>query len=201
MSKQQYEPTTQKGRTVKHWLYIGLGALILVLGGAYLYRIDAAARFLGTADEVGEAQQANDKLHDARDGFLKTTDELNESNSVGGLKIPTDADGFFAPPTESEIPDDEFGESIKRGREIFLNPGANATEFVGNSLACANCHLNAGQRANSAPMWAAAGMYPTYRGKNKMINTMEDRVNGCFTYSMNAPESTSGGPPPEGHQI
>lgn len=201
MSKQQYEPNTQKGRTVKHWLYIGLGALILVLGGAYLYRIDAAERFLGTADEVGAAQQADEKLRQARDGFLQTSDELSEDNSVASLKIPTDTDGFFAPPTESEIPDDEFGESIKRGREIFLNPGANATEFVGNSLACANCHLNAGQRANSAPMWAAAGMYPTYRGKNKMINTMEDRVNGCFTYSMNAPDSISGGPPPEGHQI
>lgn len=201
MSEKQYDKATQRGRTVRRWLYAGLGALILVLGGAYLYRIDAVARFLGTAEEVGEAQQASEQLQEARNTFLKTSDELDENNSVANLRIPTDAEGFFAPPSDSEIPDDEFGDSVKRGREIFLNPGANATEFVGNSLACANCHLNAGQRANSAPMWAAAGTYPTYRGKNKMINTMEDRVNGCFTYSMNAPESSSGGPPPEGHQI
>ena len=43
--------------------------------------------------------------------------------------------------------------------------------------------------------------YPKYRGKNHQINTMEDRINGCFTYSMNAPEGPAGGPPPEGDQI
>lgn len=202
MSDKKYERETRSGRSVQRWLYAGLGALILVVIGTYLYRIDAAARFLGTADEVSDAQQASDRLQESREAFLKTSDELGTANkSVAELAIPTGSDGFFAPPADGEIPDDEFGESILRGREIFLNPGANATEFVGNSLACANCHLDAGRRPDSAPMWAAAGMYPTFRGKNKMINTMEDRVNGCFTYSMNAPESPSGGPPPSGHQI
>lgn len=202
MSEEQYDKKTRKDNSVRRWLYAGLGALILLLGGTYLYRIDAPERLLGTAEEVGDAQQANEEAQETREIFLKTSEELGEhEKSVAKLAIPTDANGFFLPPTDSEIPDDEFGESIMRGREIFLNPGANATEFVGNSLACANCHLNAGKLANSAPMWAAAGMYPTYRGKNKMINTMEDRVNGCFTYSMNAPEGLAGGPPPPGHQI
>lgn len=202
MSEKQYEKETRSGRTVQRWLYAGLGALVLLLGGAYLYRIDAAAWFLGTAEEVGDAQQAGEQSQEARETFLKTSDELGvQEKSVAKLTIPTGTDGFFAPPADNEIPDDEFGESIMRGREIFLNPGANATEFVGNSLACASCHLEAGRRPNSAPMWAAAGMYPAYRGKNEMINTMEDRVNGCFTYSMNAPEGTAGGPPPPGHQI
>ncbi|WP_201588015.1 c-type cytochrome [Psychrobacter jeotgali] len=201
MSNKQYNQETRSGNSVKRWLYAGLGALVLILIGTYLARMDAVARFLGTADEVGEAQQASEERQEARENFINTSEKLSADHSVSGLNIPTDSDGFFAPPSDSEIPDNEFGESIIRGREIFLNPGANATEFVGNSLACANCHLNAGQQANSAPMWAAAGMYPTYRGKNKMINTMEDRVNGCFTYSMNAPNSPSGGPPPKGHQV
>lgn len=199
--KKQYENETRSGSAVKRWLYAGFGALILSLIIIYLARIDAVNRFMGTADEVGEAQQATEQIEAARKEFLQTSDALSVDNSISGLNIPTDPEGFFAPPNESEIPDNEFGDSIIRGREIFLNPGANATAFVGNSLACANCHLNAGQQAHSAPMWAAAGMYPTYRGKNKKINTMEDRVNGCFTYSMNAPNSPSGGPPPEGHQI
>ncbi|GHA91787.1 hypothetical protein GCM10007159_11630 [Modicisalibacter luteus] len=38
---------------------------------------------------------------------------------------------------------------------------------------------------NSAPKWAAFGMYPAYRGKNDKVNTLAERIQGCFTYSMN----------------
>ena len=107
----------------------------------------------------------------------------------------------FQPPSESKIPDGPAGDAIRRGQAIFMNTGANAGQFVGNQLACANCHLDGGRKANSAPMWAAWVIYPMYRSKNKQINTMEDRVKGCFTYSMNAQGSPSGGPPPGGHEV
>lgn len=108
---------------------------------------------------------------------------------------------LFRPPAESSIPDGPAGDAIKRGQAIFMNTGANAGQFVGNQLACANCHLDSGRKADSAPMWAAWVIYPMYRSKNKQINTMEDRVKGCFTYSMNAQGSPSGGPPPGGHDV
>lgn len=202
MADYESEKDPRGARAVKLWLYVGLAGLILFLGITYLYRIDFYERLIGTAEQAGEAERARDSSQDARKDFRNTADALDaRRESVAELDIPTDVDGFFAPPADDEIPDDEFGDSIRRGREIFLNPGANATEFVGNSLACANCHLNAGRHPDSAPMWAAAGMYPTYRGKNQRINTMEDRINGCFTYSMNAPEGPAGGPPPPGHDI
>ncbi|MDH7975005.1 c-type cytochrome [Sphingomonas sp. AR_OL41] len=50
-------------------------------------------------------------------------------------------------------------------------------------------------------MWAAWGTYPAYRAKNDQINTMEDRIRDCFSYSMNAPASPSGGPPPRADAI
>src|SRR3546814_12501500 len=43
--------------------------------------------------------------------------------------------------------------------------------------------------------------YPLYRSKNKQINTMEARIKGCFTYSMNAQDSPAGKAPPLGDQI
>lgn len=202
MSEKEHEEETRTGRGVRRWLYAGLGTLILVLGGGYLYRLDAMNRFFGTAQEVGDAQYAAEQAQQARETFRKASDDLGAGDkSVAGLTIPTGSDGYFAPPADDEIPDGPSGASILRGREIFLNPGANATDYVGNSLACANCHLDAGRREHSAPMWAAAGMYPVYRGKNDQINTMEDRMEGCFTYSMNAPEGPAGSSPPEGHQI
>ncbi|MFD1104486.1 c-type cytochrome [Sphingobium olei] len=107
----------------------------------------------------------------------------------------------FSPPPMSSIPAGPEGDAIRRGMQIFLNPGTNAREFVGNSLACKNCHLDAGRKPDSAPMWAAWVAYPKYRSKNKQINTMEDRVKGCFTYSMNAQDGPSGKPPPPGSDI
>jgi thiosulfate dehydrogenase len=107
----------------------------------------------------------------------------------------------FAPPDESEIPEGPLGDAIIRGKAIFDNPGVNAAAYVGNAMACKNCHLDSGRRAGSSPMWSAWGKYPQYRNKNKSINTMEDRIMGCFRYSMNAPASASGAPPPAGSDI
>lgn len=128
-------------------------------------------------------------------------------NSGGGATSDEPADGndvnaeaaFFQPPDESSIPDGPGGDAIRRGMQLFMNTQTNASQFVGNGLNCSNCHLDNGRRPDSAPMWAAWVQYPKYRSKNKKINTMEDRINGCFTYSMNAQNSPTGAPPPKGH--
>lgn len=108
---------------------------------------------------------------------------------------------YFQPPPRSAIPDGPDGEAIRRGEALFMNTPANAAAFTGNSLSCVNCHLDGGRRANASPMWSAWGLYPMFRAKNGRINTMEDRIMGCFTFSMNAQASSSGGPPPAGHDI
>lgn len=107
----------------------------------------------------------------------------------------------FLPPESHTIPEGPAGDAIKRGEAIFMNTRVNANDFVGNDLSCGNCHLDGGRKADSAPMWAAWVVYPAYRKKNKQINTMEDRIKGCFTYSMNAQNSPTGGPPPAGHDV
>jgi thiosulfate dehydrogenase len=107
----------------------------------------------------------------------------------------------FSPPPLSDIPAGPEGEAIKRGMAIFDDPRTHAAAFVGNAMACKNCHLDSGRRADSSPMWAAWVSYPQFRKKTGTINTMEDRIRGCFLYSMNAPNSPSGAPPPEGSDV
>lgn len=107
----------------------------------------------------------------------------------------------FQPPDEATIPVGPEGDAIRRGKELFLRTGEMAPQYVGSALTCSNCHLDAGRTADSAPMWAAWGMYPAYRKKNDTINTIEDRIRGCFVYSMNAQASPSGIPPPYGDDI
>lgn len=111
---------------------------------------------------------------------------------------PTQA---FVPPSIESIPDGPQGDAIRRGRDLFLNTGMAAKNYVGSGLTCGNCHLDEGRKPDASPMWAAWGMYPAFRAKNDRINTMEDRIRGCFVYSMNAQASSAGSPPPYGDDI
>lgn len=91
----------------------------------------------------------------------------------------------FTPPPESAIPEGPFGDMVREGRELFVHTADKAPAYVGNGLACANCHLDAGRQAKSAPLWGAYGMYPAYRSKNRHVNSFGERLQGCFRYSMN----------------
>lgn len=101
----------------------------------------------------------------------------------------------FSPPAADSIPNDEFGKVVKQGEQIFVETQRYAPQFVGNSLNCVNCHLDAGRKANASPLWAAYVAYPAYRSKNKHVNTFAERLQGCFRFSMN------GKPPPAGDPV
>jgi len=102
----------------------------------------------------------------------------------------------FSPPSESQIPIGEFGDVIRRGREIFVDTGRAAPAYVGNSLRCVNCHLDAGRLAGSSPLWAAFVSYPAYRSKTQSVSTFQQRLQGCFEYSMNGKA-----PPPNAPEL
>lgn len=125
--------------------------------------------------------------------------ERGPTASLTGSGTSTSAD--FVPPDESSIPAGAGGESIRRGKAIFDNPATFAGAYVGDSMACQSCHLDSGRKADSSPMWAAWVRYPLFRTKDNAVNTMEDRIRGCFRYSMNASNSPSGGPPPPGSDV
>ncbi|MBV6273778.1 c-type cytochrome [Alcaligenaceae bacterium CGII-47] len=91
----------------------------------------------------------------------------------------------FTPPPATSIPDEEFGQIVKKGQDIFMQTGQYAKDYVGNSLNCVNCHLDAGRRPDASPLWAAYVLYPAFRSKNGHVNTLAERPQGCFQYSMN----------------
>ncbi len=99
----------------------------------------------------------------------------------------------FKPPADDTLPDGPMGDVIRRGQQIFLLTGTYAGAYVGNSLNCVNCHLDAGRLAKSAPMWGAYGLYPAYRAKTQHVDSFEDRLRGCFEYSMNGKAPPYGG--------
>lgn len=97
-------------------------------------------------------------------------------------------------PNSRPIPDDDFGQVVRSGRDIFEKPSKYAQQFVGNELTCTNCHLDAGRHVGSAPLWAAYVSYPAYRAKNHHVNTFEERLQGCFQFSMNGKAPPLGDP-------
>ena len=107
----------------------------------------------------------------------------------------------YTVPTLAQLPKGAEGAAIQRAIDLFDNTSSNATSipFVGNGLACKNCHIDSGRKAGAAPMWAAWVKYPVF--DDGKITTMRDRIKGCFTNSMNAQDSPSGGPPPLDHPL
>jgi thiosulfate dehydrogenase len=104
---------------------------------------------------------------------------------VGPLPSPPANAISFTPPPESAIPNTPLGDIIRFGKDVFVDTQKYAKRYVGNGLSCVNCHLDAGRKAGSAPMWAAYVAYPAFRATTKQVNTFTERLEGCFRYSMN----------------
>jgi thiosulfate dehydrogenase len=95
------------------------------------------------------------------------------------------AETVFVAPHDSTIPDDSLGRSIRRGRALLLHTKDSLPEYVGNALTCANCHPDAGTRANAMPWIGVYGRFPQYRSRSASVQIIEDRIDDCFLRSMN----------------
>jgi cytochrome c len=108
---------------------------------------------------VGVAVRANDVPPPASENANTTAVIPPTLSQPAAAPTPS----VFVPPAESAIPNNEFGQLVRLGKQIFDNPSRFAKAYVGNSLRCSSCHLDAGRKANSAPLWAAYVRYPAYR--------------------------------------
>lgn len=131
--------------------------------------------------------------------FLPFAFSNGNAQSAGAQKNATavplqtsKAETPFTPPDEATIPDNEYGNVVRYGKSLFFDTQQLKPKYVGNGMNCRNCHLDNGRQADSSPLWAAFGMYPAYRAKNDHVNTYEERLQGCFTYSMDGTPPASG---------
>ena len=98
----------------------------------------------------------------------------------------------FTPPSEASLPADKFGELVLEGKDLFVHTDKLRGKYVGNNLKCVNCHMDAGRHADASPLWAAYTMYPALRKKTGRVDTFEERLQGCFKYSMNGTAPPAG---------
>jgi len=107
---------------------------------------------------------------------------------------PKEGQYVHVPPTLQDLEEasihPELKRVIRRGYDLFTNTQQLKGENVFNDMNCSSCHLGAGAQPFSAPVWPAAVVLPNFRPKNQQVNSLEERIAGCFSYSMN-------GVPPE----
>jgi len=94
------------------------------------------------------------------------------------------APGIIAAPTEADIPNDAFGESVKRGLYLLRFTPESLPNYAKSSLRCTSCHQNDGLKINSAPLVGSHARYPMYMSRTGATVALADRVNYCFTRSL-----------------
>ena len=110
---------------------------------------------------------------------------MEDPSQLKPAQAKDDGEQYPVAPLEAALPDNAFGDMVRKGHAIFVDTKRQVTELVGNGMNCVNCHLDQGRQVDSAPMWGAYTMYPAYRKKNDKVNTYAERVQGCFEFSMN----------------
>jgi thiosulfate dehydrogenase len=79
-----------------------------------------------------------------------------------------------------------LADDIRWGFRIFTDTPAEATRFTAGQMSCNNCHLNGGQREQSLPLVAIAGLFPEYNKRTGRQLTLPERIVECFLRSENA---------------
>lgn len=73
----------------------------------------------------------------------------------------------------------------QRGLEIANDTHRLLPDNVGANLACTSCHLENATRPKAAPWVGVPDRYPRYRKRSGRVDSLPDRMNGCFARSMN----------------
>ena len=73
---------------------------------------------------------------------------------------------------------------IKQGQNIFEHTPDKASQYVGSTLSCSDCHINGGTTEFAAPV-NVAQLYPLQSKSAGRTLTLVDRIQRCFIRSEN----------------
>ena len=119
----------------------------------------------------------------------------------GKLAAQERADEWRVPDIDS-LPDDSWGRTVRHGRDLIARTAEligpevadPSRRFAGNNLNCQSCHREAGTRKFGLPFVGVFADFPNYRGREGKVGTIEDRIQGCMTRSLNGRPLPPDGP-------
>lgn len=122
-------------------------------------------------------------------GVLSLNAQAKELRFPVNNPAPTEQQLVHVPPTMADLDQadmhPELKRVIRRGYDLFMNTQQLRGKNVFNNMNCSSCHMGEGRQPFAGPVWPAVVTLPDYRGKNDHVNNLEERIAGCFTYSMN----------------
>ncbi|DAB34779.1 MAG TPA: cytochrome C [Sulfurospirillum sp. UBA12182] len=99
---------------------------------------------------------------------------------------------MWAGSAPEKYPEGEVGRLVKLGEEIVSNTSTHplTKDLVGNKLSCVNCHLRGDDgkpgTGDGISSWiGTATAFPAWSGREKTVQTLQNRSNNCFMRSMN----------------
>ncbi len=119
----------------------------------------------------------------------------------GNDALPSGQQVWMVPALDA-LRDDAWGRTVRRGHALvaqtssLIGPKVRDPKrrFAGNNLDCQSCHIEAGTKRFGLPFIGTFADYPQYRARSGVVGTIEERVNGCMTRSMNGKPLPVGGP-------
>jgi thiosulfate dehydrogenase len=80
-----------------------------------------------------------------------------------------------------------YGEALIRRTYAIVGPNVvdPTRRYSGNNLACGSCHLDGGRQRYALSLIGVAGAYPRNMARENAVQTLAQRINGCFERSMN----------------
>ncbi|HTC08128.1 MAG TPA: c-type cytochrome, partial [Acetobacteraceae bacterium] len=115
---------------------------------------------------------------------------------------PAAAEPQWVVPDADALPDNDWGRTVRYGRDLITRTFAligpevadPSRRYAGNNLSCESCHLQAGTKQFGLPFQGVFADFPNYRARSGAVGTIEDRINGCMTRSMNGKRLPPDGP-------
>ena len=86
---------------------------------------------------------------------------------------------------QTATPDDEQGQLVRHGQEIFDETPRYASSYTGAKISCGDCHVHSGTEPYAAPMIDVAEQFPAYSERAGRVISLEDRIQECFVRSEN----------------
>jgi thiosulfate dehydrogenase len=88
-----------------------------------------------------------------------------------------------ANPQRSVVKSGQQPELIQQGKLIFDETPKYASSYVGNKLACNDCHIQSGTAAYAAPMIDLSGLFPMFNKRAAHVISIQNRIQECFSRS------------------
>ncbi|HEY3286092.1 MAG TPA: c-type cytochrome [Gemmatimonadaceae bacterium] len=91
----------------------------------------------------------------------------------------------MAAPDTTTLGHDPLSRSIRRGLALVRAARDSLPGHVGSQLRCVSCHLEDGRRAYAMSWVGVYGRFPQYRSRSGRVAGLEERINDCFSRSLN----------------